>query len=185
MALAPALAHDGEAHGSPAPVVSAGSAQLAIGGHSTSLEGVLKYLPFEVGEKVDLTFYLLSMADNRGVGGATVKGTMSSGSTSTDVEFRAKADGPAGAYSGSVTVSEAKTMSWLFDVTVGDDSDLIALGGFEAGRPHAGASVESAQHTGTATIPPMAFAATFGGALVLAVAAFVFGRISVRKEASA
>jgi len=176
-----AWSHDGEDHGAvAAPVGAPGDAFVAVDGRGESFEGVLKFKPFDKGEKVDLVFYLLSLENNRAVAEAKVSATLSEGASSTEVAFVPKQGGPLGAYTATVTVADDKTRSWLFDVTAGDTSDLIAVGGFQAEEaveePHA---VDGG--LGQPAMSPAAFSATLGAAILLAGASFAFGRMTARR----
>ena len=181
-----ALAHDGEDHGTPQPVVApAGSALLSASGSGTSFGGVLKYSPFAKGDRVALTLYVLSTETNRPVGDATVSASLSDGDISTPVTFSPKQGGPLGVYTASVTPSSGKAMSWLFDVSTPDDSDLIAIGGFAAGGGAPSIEQEpedSHAHAGDPP-PPLAVILSFG--TLLAIGAFAAGRMTARKGAPA
>lgn len=181
-----AIAHEGEDHGTPEPVVApSGSALLSASGKGTAFEGVLKYLPFAPGNQVALTFYLLSAETNRPVGDATVTASLSDGDRSISVTFSATPGGPAGVYTASVTPSSAAEMSWLFDVTTPDDSDLIAIGGFVAGwfTPTVATDVLSPHDHDGGSPPRLAVFASL--AALLAIGAFAAGRMTAQKGASA
>ncbi|CAN5498889.1 hypothetical protein BH09SUM1_BH09SUM1_00840 [soil metagenome] len=125
-------AHEGEDHGTPEPVVaSPGQTMLSASGSGLAFDAVLKYLPFSTGDKVPLIIYLVSSETNRAIEGATVSASFSDGENSATVNFLPKGDGPSGAYSATVTSTSEQPASWLFDVSAGDDDDLIAIGGFQ------------------------------------------------------
>ena len=177
-------AHEGEDHGTPEPVVSIpGEALLAASGGGAVFDAVLKYRPFAKGEQVALALYLVSSETNRPVGDATVSASLSEGDKSTTVAFQPKADGPAGLYIATVTPKSDTTMSWLFDVAAGSDSDLIAIGGFKAGGKPPGEAVGTAAphaHDG-----PPGVAVFVSLSALLAIAAFAAGRFTARKGVSA
>lgn len=173
-------AHDGVDHGTPEPVLpSSGHTLMAATGSGSSFEGILKYKPFIKGDKVELTLYLVSMESNRPITGATVSGSLSEGDKSTAVAFQSKANGPAGAYAATAIPSSDATMSWLFDVSAGSDSELIAIGGFKSGGAISNNTTASAMHTNSDAPPAIAVIASVGTLLV--IGAFAAGRFSARK----
>lgn len=182
----PALAHEGEDHGGsgPAAVSMPGNALLATSAAGALFEAVLKYPPFAPGETVSVTLYLVSVETNRPVADATVGASLSEGDQSVTVAFAPKSGGPGGVYSAAVTPATTAPMSWLFDVTAGDDTDLIGLTGFQASPPPSNPAVgnPSLRRDGTASLRPAALA---GVGAVLLIAAFVAGRLTARKGAAA
>ena len=176
-----AIAHGDEDHGAPAVAADPASSMLAIEGRGASFEGVLKFEPFLPGEQTEPTLFLLLLETNKPITGAEVKATLSEGTGSTDIMFAARKGGPAGAYTATTTIPDAKPRSWLFEVTSGDNYDLIGLSGFQA-RLEAVAEQGAAAHSTThAEISPQVFAWTFAAAILLAGAAFLIGRQSARK----
>ncbi len=182
----PSSAHEGEDHEAPEPVAVAapGATLLAVSGAGTLFEAVLKYRPFARGEAVAVTLYLVSAETNRPIVDATVGATLSEGDRSSAVAFAPKPGGPAGAYNATVTAETAAPMSWLFDVTAGDESDLIGVTGFQAGLPEAVAPPGgAARHADRpAFFPPAPWVAV--GTLSLVIA-FMAGRATARKRISA
>jgi len=139
----PIFAHEGEDHGAPQPVAVAvpGETLLAASGSGSLFEAVLKYRPFAPKETVAVTLYLVSAETNRPIADATISANLSEGDRSTAVAFTPKPGGPAGAYrpggpagaySATVTAESVAPMSWLLDVTVGSESDLIGVTNFQA-----------------------------------------------------
>ena len=177
-------AHEGEDHGTPEPFVAApGEAILAATGGGAAFDAVLKYKPFAKGEQVSLTLYLVSLETNRPVGDAAVSASLSEGDKSTTVAFQPKVGGPVGAYSATVTPESDATMSWLFDMTAGSDSELIAIGGFRAVDKAPGKDVGDALPRAHESNPPrMAILVSLGS--LLAVGAFAAGRFTARKGVS-
>lgn len=178
-------AHEGEDHGTPEPVVAApGEALLSAAGAGAAFDAVLKYRPFEKGGQVALTLYLASSETNRPVGGASISGSLSDGENNTTIAFRAKEGGPPGAYSATATPGSDSAMSWLFDITAGSESDLIAISGFKAGANLSAPAVGATHsHAHASSPPPIAVLVSLG--VLLATAAFVAGRATARKVVSA
>lgn len=174
-------AHEGEDHGTPEPVVAMpGEALLAAVGDGVAFDAVLKFRPFEKGEQVALTLYLASSETNRPVSSASISGSLSNGESSTTIAFRAKEGGPPGAYSATVTPGSDSAMSWLFDITAGSESDLIAISGFKAGAKLSAPAVGATHSHAHASSPPLVAVLVSLGVL-LATAAFAAGRATARK----
>lgn len=175
----PVHAHEGEDHGTPEPVVAVpGTPLVGIGGSGSLFDAVLKYRPFAKGENVDVTLYLVSSETNRPIAGAAVAASLSEGDDSTSVEFRPAEGGPAGAYAATVSPGTDEAMSWLFEVTAGDDYDLIGVTGFRASE-HVQATQDAPHHDHAPVSRSVAVAASLG--VLLAAAAFAAGRVTARK----
>lgn len=178
-------AHEGEDHGTPEPVVAMpGEALLAAVGEGAAFDAILKYRPFEKGEQVAITLYLASSETNRPVSDASISGSLSDGENTTTIAFRAKEGGPPGAYSATATPGSDSAMSWLFDITAGSDSDLIAISGFKAGTNLSAPTVGATHSHAHASSPPL-IAVLVSLGVLLATAAFVAGRVTARKVVSA
>jgi hypothetical protein len=176
-------AHEGEDHGTPEPVVSVqGEGLLAAAGSGAVFDAVLKYPPFGKGERVSVVLYLVSSETNRPVADATVIANLSEGDKSTTVAFQPNAGGPVGAYSATISPGSAVAMSWLFDVTAGSDSDLIAISGFKAGDNAVGKQA-GAHHSHDSGPPQVAVLIALGSLLV--IGAFAAGRLTARKGGAA
>lgn len=104
-----------------------------LSGHGENFEVVLKYAPFKPGNDVSLVVYVLDIATNEPIKGAVLSGSMSSGAEGLAVEFKEMKNELPGAYSGSVRVQSDKPNSWLFDISLGEKSDLVAIDGFITG----------------------------------------------------
>lgn len=182
----PTFAHEGEDHGAPQPVTVAapGETLLSASGGGSLFEAVLKYRPFAPGETVAVTLYLVSAETNRPLADATVGASLSEGDRSTTVAFAPKPDGPAGAYSATVTAETAAPMSWLLDVTAGTESDLIGVTHFQASplQPDPALNKIAPHRKGTVSLPLTVLLPV--GALLL-LAAFAAGRATARKGVSA
>lgn len=179
-----AVAHEGEDHGTPEPVVSSqGPARISAYGNGTAFDVVLKYAPFAVGETADVTLYVVSMETNRPIDGAIISANLSDGTSSTDVKFAPAAGGPIGAYSASTNVTSPNSISWLFDIETQSDTDLIAVEGFQAKplEPTSNDAMASA-HSPSATPPPVAVFASI--ATLLMIGAFAAGRVLTQKVAT-
>jgi len=178
----PIFAHEGEDHGAPQPVAVAvpGETLLAASGSGSLFEAVLKYRPFAPKETVAVTLYLVSAETNRPIADATISANLSEGDRSTAVAFTPKPGGPAGAYSATVTAESVAPMSWLLDVTVGSESDLIGVTNFQASslRSDPALNIAASRREGMA-LPPLAILMPVGALLL--VTAFAAGRATARK----
>lgn len=123
-----------QANQSAAPTGQAGSALRSLSGHGENYEVILKFSSFKTGSDVPLTAYVLDSTTNEPVKGAILSGSMSSGSESLAVAFKATSGAIPGAYEGKVRVLSDKPYSWLFDISLGKKSDLVAIDGFKAGE---------------------------------------------------
>jgi hypothetical protein len=116
---------------SPAPATEQSGPELrSLSGLGENYEVILKYAPFTPGKDVSLTAYILDKATNAPVQGASLSGSMSSGSESIPCTFTETSPSLAGAYQGTIRVVGDEPYSWLFEVSHGDKDDLIALDGF-------------------------------------------------------
>ncbi|MBA4367793.1 MAG: hypothetical protein C0403_09165 [Desulfobacterium sp.] len=106
----------------------------ALSGHGENFEVVLKYSPFKPGTDVPLVAYILDIATNEPIKGAVLSGSLSSGNESVSVEFKETKNDLPGAYRGTVRVQTDKPNSWLFDISLGEKSDLVAIDGFKADK---------------------------------------------------
>jgi len=179
----PALAHEGEDHGTPEPVrVSVpGETLLAVSGNGSLFDAILKYRPFASGETVALTLYLVAAETNRPMANAMVSASLSEGDQTLTVPFTPKPGGPVGAYSATLTPPTAAPMSWLLEVTADGESDLIGVTGFHARPLNAHPAVGETSLQGDGIAPPRRAVLIAVGALLLVVA-FVAGRMTARKE---
>lgn len=110
------------------------SESQALSGHGENFEIVLKYFTFKPGNDISLVAYVLDKATNEPIKGATLSGSLSNGNESASVVFKETPKQLPGAYDGKVRVLTDKPYSWLFDVSLGEKSDLVAIDGFKAGE---------------------------------------------------
>jgi len=171
-----AVAHEGHQHAEPEPAVAvpATGEALSVSGLGSSYEAVLKYPAFRAGNSVPVTLFLLSAVTNEPVGGATVKGTLSAGDSSVEVAFAEVEGGLAGDYRATVTPTGAGPWSWLLDITVGEEMDLIGIAAFSAGEP-SGAAPENGETPGTHDHGAQMLGAV-GAAVVALIAGVLLGR---------
>lgn len=132
-----------QANQTAAPTGQAGSALRSLSGHGENYEVILKFPTFKTASDVSLTAYVLDSATNEPIRGAVLSGDMSSGSESLAVTFTATSQAMPGAYEGKVHVSSDKPYSWLFDISLGEKNDLVAIDGFKAGEDSKGAPVSA------------------------------------------
>lgn len=123
----------------PPPAESAAAEMQSLSGRGEYFEVILKFPTFAVGSDVALIAYVLDGVTNEPVRKATVSGGMSSGAKSITVPFTETDQPVAGAYRGKIRVESGETASWLFDISLGDKSDLVAIDGFKAGEASTGA----------------------------------------------
>ena len=135
------LASAGEpvARQSDAPTEPTGSVVRALSGHGEYFEVILKISSFEPGGDVSLIAYVLDSTTNEPIQGAVLSGGMSSGNESVSVVFTEAPAVLPGAYEGKVRVLSDKPYSWLFDISLGERSDLVSIDGFKAGNGNKGA----------------------------------------------
>ncbi|EKD35455.1 MAG: hypothetical protein ACD_75C01904G0001, partial [uncultured bacterium] len=109
-------------------------------GQGEHFEVILKFpSSFASGSDLALTAYVLDGATNEPVQGATVSAGMSGGTESIVVPFTEAAQPIAGVYQGTIRLVSDKSSSWLFDITLGEKNDLVAIDGFKAGDKSTGA----------------------------------------------
>lgn len=112
----------------------------SLSGLGENFEVILKYSPFTSGNDVSLTAYVLDKTTNEPIKGAILSGSMSSGSASLNCTFTETSRLIAGAYQGTIRVVSDEPYSWLFDISLGDKNDLIAIDGFKPGGVSKGIS---------------------------------------------
>lgn len=122
------------------PAQPTASEVRVLSGLGENYEVILKYLPFTTGSEVSLTAYILDKATNEPIQGAVLSGSMSSGSESLPCIFTEASPSIAGAYQGKIRVVGDEIYSWLFEISHGDQNDLIALDGFNSGSGSPGTS---------------------------------------------
>jgi hypothetical protein len=135
------LASGGEplAGQSGAPTEPTGTVVRALSGNGEYFEVILKISSFEPGGDVSLIAYVLDSTTNESIQGAVLSGGMSSGNESVSVAFTEASALLPGAYEGKVRVLSDKPYSWLFDISLGEKSDLVSIDGFKAGNGNKGA----------------------------------------------
>ena len=163
-----------------APTGKTGSVLRSLSGHGESFEVILTFSSFKPGSDVSLIAYVLDVATNEPIRGAALSGGLSSGTESLPVVFTETPNSLPGAYEGRAHVLSGKPYSWLFDISLGEKSDLIAIDGFKAGDDITGTSNPAAlepKETGyEIKLTPgiiLVFIASFG---VLQLAIFFFLR---------
>ncbi len=182
----PAAAHEGEDHGASEPVVvsTATETLIALSGGGSQFDAVLKHRPFAPGETVELALYLVAAETNRPIADAVISASLSQGETSTTVSFTPKPGGPTGAYRAVINPKTAAPMSWLFDVMVGDQLDLIGVTGFQSSPLKADHPAGKIQPQRDWTALPQPAVLVVIGVLLLVVG-FVAGRRTLHKGISA
>lgn len=179
-------AHEGDDHGTPAPVVvAAGETLMSAYATGTAFDAVMKYKPFAKGEVVDVTVYLVASDTNRPVAGATITASLSAGADSREVVFLPKAGGPVGAYAATVTASSDAPISLLLDVTAGETADLIAVDGLAPSDPASVHEHESADGHADEDFAPPPIAVMISLGTLLLIGAFAAGRLTAGKEVAA
>ena len=151
----------------------------SLSGQGEYFEVVLKFPPFTLGSEAALTAYVLDGVTNEPVQGATVSGGLSSGTESLTVPFTETAQPMAGAYQGKVRVENDEASSWLFDISQGEKSDLVAIDGFKAGQssgPAAPAPQADEEPGSGIHLTPAEIALLLAAFAVLQVAIFIFIR---------
>lgn len=135
------LASGGEplAGQSGAPTEPTGSDVRTLSGQGENFEVILKFSPAGPLGDISLTAYVLDNSTNEPIQGAVLSGGMSSGNESISVVFTEETSMLPGAYEGKVRVLSDKPYSWLFDISLGDKSDLVSIDGFKAGSGNKGA----------------------------------------------
>ncbi len=133
----------GNAHATqPTPASEqTGPAARSLSGDGENYEIILKYSPFTTGMDVSLTAYVLDKATNEPIQGASLAGSVSTGSENLSCEFTETPQSITGAYHGTIRVESDEPYSLLFDISHGDKNDLIAIDGFKAGNESKGISL--------------------------------------------
>ena len=165
------------------PAGPAAAEMQSLSGRGGHFEVILKFPPLALGSEATLTAYVLDGATNEPVQGATVSGGMSSGTESITVPFtetaRTLAGAVAGAYQGEIRVASDEASSWLFDISLGEKSDLVAIDGFKAGQssgPAAPAPQADEESGSGIRLTPAEIALLLAAFAVLQVAIFIFIR---------
>ena len=135
------LASGGEplARQSGAPTEPTGSEIRTLSGQGENFEVILKFSSIGPLGDISLTAYVLDNSTNEPIQGAVLSGGMSSGNESVSVVFTEAPFVLPGAYEGKVRVLSDKPYSWLFDISLGEKSDLVSIDGFKAGNGNKGA----------------------------------------------
>lgn len=168
--------------GQPAsPTGPAAVEMQSLSGQGEHFEVILKFpFSFSIGSDVPLTAYVLDGATNEPVQGATVSGGMSSGTESIAVVFTEAAQPIAGAYQGKIRVVSDKPTSWLFDITLSEKNDLVAIDGFKAGEKSMASPAPAPPPAGktgyNASLTPTAIVVLLAAFAVLQTAIFLFLR---------
>jgi hypothetical protein len=115
-----------------------GSEVRTLSSHGEYFEVILKFSSFEPGGDVSLLAYVLDGTTNEPIQGAVLSGGMSSGNESVSVAFTEAPSALPGAYEGKVRILSDKPYSWLFDISLGEKSDLVSIDGFKAGNGNKG-----------------------------------------------
>lgn len=160
-----------------------GSSELrSLSGRGDNFEVIVKFPPFTAGSGVSLTAYVLASDTNEPIRGATVLGGMSGGTQSLEVVFTEKPQPLAGVYTGTIRVESDKPYSWLFDIGLGDKSDLVAIDGFQADdkakspAPPAPAAHEPGETGAGINLTPVEIVALIAAFAALQAAIIVFIR---------
>lgn len=172
-----------------APAGPASAALRSLSGQGENFEVILKFPSFKIGSDVLLTAYVLDSVTNEPIKGAALSGGMSSGSDSITVAFKQTPESTPGAYAGQVRVLSEKPYSWLFDISLGEKTDLVAIDGFKAGEVSGGAPAQaSLEHKETGdgiNLTPAEIAVFIAAFVVLQVAIILFVRKRYPSNASA
>lgn len=123
-----------QANSASPPAIPAGVGMQSLSGKGEYFEAILKFTPTGLGSEIPLTIFLLDAVTNEPVQGATVSGGMSDGTKTVTVPFLESTTPVVGAYKGKILVDKQFTASWLFDISLGEKSDLIAIDGFKTGE---------------------------------------------------
>jgi hypothetical protein len=152
----------------------------SVSGHGEIFEVILKFSSFKPGSDVSLIAYVLDGATNEPIQGATLSGGLSSGTESLTVVFTETSLALPGAYEGKVHVLSGKPYSWLFDISLGEKSDLVAIDGFKAGDDITGTPTTAAlepKETGyEIKLTPAVIVVFIAAFVVLQLAIFFFVR---------
>lgn len=181
----------GKVHANPpaAPAGQTGAELRSLSGLGENFEVILKFPSFKTGSDVPLTAYVLDSVTNEPIKGAALSGGMSSGSESITVTFKDTPESTPGAYAGQVRVLSEKPYSWLFDISRGEKTDLVAIDGFKAGGDSGGtpaqASLEQKETGDGINLTPAEVAVFIAAFVVLQVAIVLFVRKRYPPNASA
>ena len=152
----------------------------SLSGQGEYFEVILKFPPLALGGEAALTAYVLDGLTNEPVQGATVSGGMSRGPESITVPFTETAQPMTGAYQGKIRVESDEASSWLFDISFGEKSDLVAIDGFKAGQnagPTAPAAPQADDESGSGIrLTPAEMALLLAAFVVLQAVIFIFIR---------
>lgn len=132
--------NDAHADQPAVPAAQTGAALQSLSGRGENFEVILKFSSFKPGDDVSLIAYILDSTTNEPVQGAALAGDLSNGTESLPVAFTEMSRNLPGAYSGKVRIVSGKPYSWLFDISLGERSDLVAIDGFKAGAENKGIS---------------------------------------------
>jgi len=179
------------AHGGQtvSPTGPAAAGMQSLSGQGEHFEVILKFpSSFASGSDLALTAYVLDGATNEPVQGATVSAGMSGGTESLTVPFTEAAQPIGGAYQGKIRVVSEES-SWLFDITLGEKNDLVAIDGFKAGDKSTGAPGPAPPPAGKAgldiSLTPTAIVVLLAAFAVLQVAIFFLLRKKITSGGSA
>jgi len=167
---------------SAAAAAQASSEMRSLSGRGDNFEVIVKFAPFSAGSEVSLIAYVLASDTNEPIRGAIVSGGMSGGTESLEVVFTEKPQPLAGVYAATIRVAGDKPYSWLFDIALGDKSDLVAIDGFQAGdqeksaAPPAPTPHEPGETGAGINLTPIEIVALITAFAVLQAAIFVFIR---------
>jgi hypothetical protein len=168
---------------SAAAAAQASSEMRSLSGRGDNFEVIVKFAPFSAGSEVSLIAYVLASDTNEPIRGAIVSGGMSGGTESLEVVFTEKPQPLAGVYTGrTIHVARDKPYSWLFDIALGDKSDLVAIDGFQAGdkaksaAPPAPAPHEPEESVAGINLTPVEIVVLIAAFAALQAAIFVFIR---------
>lgn len=167
---------------SAAPAAQISSEVRSLTGRGDNFEVIVKFAPFPAGSEVPLTAYVLASDTNEPIRGAIVSGGMSGGTESLEVVFTEKPQPLAGVYTATIRVGSDKPYSWLFDIALGDKSDLVAIDGFQAGdqeksaAPAAPPPQEPREPGDGINLTPVEIVALLAAFAALQAAIFVFIR---------
>lgn len=114
------------------PPGQTGSAPRSLSGTGENFEIILKYSSFKPGSDVSLSAYVLDSTTNEPIKGAALSASLSGGNESSSVTFTEMPGALPGAYEGKSRILHPGPYSWLFDISLGEKSDLVAIDGFKA-----------------------------------------------------
>lgn len=167
----------GNAHATqPAPTTEQTVPEVrSLSGSGENYEVILKYSSFTTGMDVSLTAYVLDKVTNEPIQGASLSGSMSTGSENLSCVFAETSQSFAGAYHGTIRVESDEPYSWLFDISHGDKNDLIVIDGFKTG-------VESKRTSSPVVLEPKATSKGINltvAEIVAFIAAFIVLQVAI------